>query len=266
MAGLLLINPLSGDGTQSVEKLARAARERGLEAHVLGGGDDSAALARAADGDALGIAGGDGSLAAVAAVAVERGLPFACIPFGTRNHFARDSGLDGGDPLDALAAFDGVERRVDAGRVNGRLFLNNVSLGAYAALVHRRERHRRRREALAGALAAWRALGGGSRLRARIDGETVDARVLLIACNAYRIDLFTLGEREQLDGGSLHLYAAAGWLPRTWTERSSNAFDVELPQGRIVAAADGEPLVLEPPLRFEILPRALRLLVPRAPE
>ena len=79
------------------------------------------------------MAGGDGSLAAVAEVAIEQDVPFVCIPFGTRNHFARDLGLDRDDPLAALAAFDGgVERRVDVGRVGDRLFLNNVSLGLYA--------------------------------------------------------------------------------------------------------------------------------------
>ena len=87
----------------------------------------------------------------VAAVAVERGAPFVCVPFGTRNHFARDLGLDRGDPVAALDAFAGEERRIDMGRAGERRFLNNVSLGLYASLVHRRERHRRRGQVLAGA-------------------------------------------------------------------------------------------------------------------
>src|SRR5204862_350910 len=115
------------------------------ETHVLRKGEDPAAVARKAEADALGMAGGDGSLAAVAGVAMERGLPFVCVPFGTRNHFARDVGLDRDDPLAALAGFDDrVERAIDVGRANERLFLNNVSLGVYARLVHRREHHRRR--------------------------------------------------------------------------------------------------------------------------
>src|SRR5919206_569223 len=84
-----------------------------------------------------------------AAFALERDLPFVCIPFGTRNHFARDLGLDRDDPLAALASFGGHERRIDVGRVGDRVFLNNVSLGLYARLVHRREHHPRRRDALA---------------------------------------------------------------------------------------------------------------------
>jgi Diacylglycerol kinase catalytic domain len=98
-------------------------------------GQDLAALAggAAADGaDVLGAAGGDGSLAVVAAVAAAHGIAFACIPAGTRNHFALDLGVDRHDLTGALDAFtDGVERRIDVAEVNGRLFLNNVSLGIY---------------------------------------------------------------------------------------------------------------------------------------
>ena len=85
--------------------------------------------------EALGVAGGDGTLAAVAEIALERDLPFVCIPFGTKNHFARDLGFERSDPIGALAAFRGDERRIDVGRANGRLFLNNVSIGLYARLV-----------------------------------------------------------------------------------------------------------------------------------
>ena len=88
--------------------------------------------------DALGIAGGDGSLAVVAAVAVAHELPFVCVPAGTRNHFALDVGLDRSDPIGSLDAFDGgAERRIDVAEVNGRLFLNNVSLGVYGEAVRR---------------------------------------------------------------------------------------------------------------------------------
>jgi diacylglycerol kinase family enzyme len=265
VAGFLLINPRSGDDRPDAAELEEAARARGIRCHVLAGDDDPGEVARAAEADALGIAGGDGSLAAVAEAALERDLPFVCIPFGTRNHFARDLGLDRDDPIAALAAFDGVERRVDVGRVNEKLFLNNVSLGVYAGLVHQRERHRRRGEALARARALWRIAGERHRLRARVNGETVRARILLLANNAYELDLFTLGERARLDEGLLHLYAADGWLPRDWVERSGREFLVELDGRHVRAAADGEPLVLEPPLRFESLAGALRVLVPTSP-
>jgi diacylglycerol kinase family enzyme len=265
MAGFLLINPRSGDDTPDAAVLEEAARARGIRCHVLAR-DDPAEVARHAEADSLGIAGGDGSLAAVAGVALERDVPFVCIPFGTRNHFARDLGLDRDDPLGALAAFDGVERRVDVGRVNERLFLNNVSLGVYAGLVHRRERHRRRGEALARARALWRSAREHHRLHARVDGKPVAAQILLVANNAYELDLFTLGERSSLDEGLLHLYTADGWLPRSWVERAAPEFRIELDERHVRAAADGEPLLLDPPLRFEILAGALRVLVPPSPE
>jgi diacylglycerol kinase family enzyme len=263
VAGFLIVNPRSGDAEPTADELRRSAEERGVRVHVLDEHDDVPELARSADADALGVAGGDGSLAPVADVALERELPFVCIPFGTRNHFARDLGLDRDDPLGALAAFDeGHERRIDAARVNDRLFLNNVSLGLYAGLVHRRERHRRRGEALARARALWRIVGERHRLRARLDGETLRARILLVANNAYEVDAFTIGARSTLDEGRLHVYAADGWLPHRWEEREGTSFRIELGSTHVKAAADGEPIVLEPPLDFDVLPRALRVLVP----
>jgi diacylglycerol kinase family enzyme len=194
LAGFLVLNPRSGAGTPSAQELAEAAGRAGVDSCVLAPGDDPAELARAAAGP-LGVAGGDGSLAAVAEVALERDLPFVTIPFGTRNHFARDLGLDRDDPLAALAAFDGEERRIDVGRANGRLFLNNVSFGAYASLVHRREHHRRRRDALARARAFLRTIRHPYRLRLTVDERPVAARVVLVANNAYELNVLDLEPR-----------------------------------------------------------------------
>jgi diacylglycerol kinase family enzyme len=260
--GFLLINPRAGSESPTTEELAQAARERGIEVRVLGEGDDPAELARAAEADVLGAAGGDGTVASIAGVAVERDLPFVAVPFGTRNHFARDLGLDRDDPLGALDAFAGEERRVDVGRVGERRFLNNVSLGLYAALVHRREHHRRRRQALAGLRALWLGLRHRPEVWARVDGEPVRARVLLAASNAYELSLFSLGARTRLDEGRLHLYAARGLLPRHWDEREGERFRLEAP-GELKAAVDGEPVVLEPPLELAVEPGALRVLLPR---
>jgi diacylglycerol kinase family enzyme len=263
VAGVLLINPRAGTESPSAEELADAARARGIDARVLGEGDDAVELARAADADVLGAAGGDGSVASVAAVAVERDLPFVVVPYGTRNHFARDLGLDLDDPLAALPAFEGEERRVDVGRAGERRFLNNVSLGLYATLVHRRERHRRRRQLFAGLRALWLSLRRRPGVWAKVDGEPLRARVLLVANNAYELSLFSIGERERLDEGRLHLYAAKGVLPRTWEERAGERFELDVPGGKVSAAIDGEPVELETPLELAVEPRALRVQLPR---
>ena len=263
MAGFLLINPRSGNGRPSADELAEAARERGVEAHLLGPGEDVAELCARSGASILGVAGGDGSLAPVAQAAVETGAAFVCVPFGTRNHFARDLGLDRNDPVAALAAFDGEhERLVDVGRVGARLFLNNISLGSYAHLVHRREHHRRRGEALARARALFQGAAHRHRLRAWVNGEQVLARVLLVGNNRYEVDLFTLGARDRLDAGELSLWTADGVLPHRWEERTGTRFTVALDGRRVPAAIDGEPAVFQPPLELESLPRALRVLVP----
>jgi diacylglycerol kinase family enzyme len=263
LAGLLLINPRSGDDSPSADELQAAADERGIDARILQEDDDAAELARSAETDALGMAGGDGSLAPIAEVAIERDLPFVCVPFGTRNHFARDLGLDRDDPIAALDAFAGTERGIDVGRVRGDVFLNNVSLGVYASLVHRRESHRRRREAFARLRALLLTVMNREPLGLTIDGEKVDAQVALVANNEYKLELFSLGERERLDEGRLHLYLATGWRFSEWEERAATSLTIDAARHRIKAAVDGEPAVFETPLEFAIDPLALRVLVPR---
>lgn len=232
------------------------------------------------------MAGGDGSLGAVAAVALERDVPFVCIPFGTRNHFARDLGLDRDDPFAALAAFDGPERQVDIGAVNGRVFLNNVSLGLYAAFVHDPGRKTRNR-LMAFLRMVPAALGRGRQPLAvsfEIEGHREEhlALVILVANNDYRMtSMADLGERTRLDEGRLHVYviqavdrrrllgllgrAVGGRLDASegWAEWASPALRIVHARERVRAALDGDPVVLESPLEFEIRPRALRVLLPK---
>jgi diacylglycerol kinase family enzyme len=262
--GFLVINERAGTESPTANELAAVARERGVETHVLREGEDAAELARTADAAVLAAAGGDGS--GDHRGSGDRARPtVVVVPYGTRNHFARDLGLDRGDPLAAFDAFDGEERRVDVGRAGERRFLNNVSLGLYAALVHRRQHHRRRREALAGLRALWLSLRqrpGAS--WARVDAEPIRARVLLVANNAYEPSLFSIGDRKRLDGGRLHVYAAKGVLPHAWEERDGERFLLEAPGDRLAAAIDGEPVELETPLELAVERGALRVLLPRA--
>jgi diacylglycerol kinase family enzyme len=231
------------------------------------------------------MAGGDGSLAAVAVVALERDLSFVCIPFGTRNHFARDLGIDRDDPVGALAAFRGRERRIDVGAVGERLFLNNVSLGLYASFVHD-PAPRTRNRLMAFLRMVPAALGRGRSpldVSFELEGrrERHAALVVLVANNDYRIEgLADLGERARLDEGLLHAYvieavsrrallallarAAVGNVAEAegLVEWAAERFSVESSRARIHAAIDGEPVVLETPFEFEVKPGALRVLVP----
>ena len=138
---VVIWNPKSGGGKALTNNLADEAKARGIEPIELKPGDDLEQLVRdavAAGADGLAAAGGDGTQALVASIAAEHDLPFACIPAGTRNHFALDLGVDRDDVVGALDAFvTGGEHRVDLAEINGRVFVNNVSLGIYAEAVQR---------------------------------------------------------------------------------------------------------------------------------
>src|SRR4029077_1606604 len=132
-----------GGGKAEKFNLADECRTRGIEPVVLQPVDDlveldDVAIARGAD--VIGIAGGDGSQALVASVAAQRGVAHVVVPAGTRNHFALDLGLDRDDVVGALDAFGpAVERRIDLAEVNGRVFVNNVSLGVYGEITQSEE-------------------------------------------------------------------------------------------------------------------------------
>jgi diacylglycerol kinase family enzyme len=284
----LLVNPNSGGGKAERFGLVEAARSRGVEVHLLARGDDPVELARkaiAAGADALGVAGGDGSLGLVAAVAVEADVPFVCVPVGTRNHFAMDLGLDRANPLAALDAFAGSERRIDVGLIGARMFLNNVSLGAYAEVVakpsYRAEKLATAHDVLLGALR-------GERAMLQVEFSDPQGRyyhevlVLLVANNSYDLSGGgELGARTSLDDGVLQVSAlrartgaALGGLAARlaarrasqgsdWAQWTSTALRVDTAQAELAAGIDGESVVLRPPLEFRVLPRALRVLLPR---
>ncbi len=149
------------------------------------------------------------------------------------------------------------------GRIGPRLFLNNVSLGLYALLVHRRERRRRRGAALARARALFLVLRDHrGKIPFVIDGDMVAARVVVVACNAYSFDLFSIGERERMDDGLLHLYVPHGFRRVTWEERAAREFTLQTPRPSVQVAIDGEPATLRSPFELRVEPRALRVLVP----
>ena len=265
MEPLLFVNPRSGHETPSTDALVEAARALGVRVHVLSEGDDLAALAHEADADVLGAAGGDGTLGPVAGVCVDRDLPFVCVPFGTRNHFARDLAIDRNDPIGALAAFDedAEERRVDVGRAGERVFLNNVSLGLYADLVHDRERRRRRREAFARLKALRRLASGAEEVALTIDGAPFRSHLVVVANNGYDLRAFSIRGRDRLDAGRLCLYVASGGTLPRWESRPAVRLVVDAPAGSLRAAIDGEPAELDLPLELRCEPGALLVRVPR---
>ena len=161
------------------------------------------------------MAGGDGSQAIVAAIAAERDLPYACIPAGTRNHFALDLGVDRDDVVGALDAFvDGGERVVDLAEVNGRVFVNNVSLGVYAESVQKQEYRDAKIRTILDTVPDM--LGpGGSELDLRWTGpggQTHHAgAMVLVSNNQYRLGRAVgSGTRPRIDDGLLGVSIVGG--------------------------------------------------------
>lgn len=267
---VLFVNPASGGGKAARAGLAERARERGIDAVVLRPGQRLAELvseAVASGADLLGAAGGDGSLAIVAAAAREHGVPFVCVPAGTRNHFAKDLGVDPHDLVGSLDALvEGVERRIDVAEVNGRMFLNNVSLGIYADAVRQEQyRDEKARTLFETARAVLGPSASLPELQVVDDlgREHRSPAVVLVSNNPYSLDRpLVAGTRRTLDSGELGILvldapAARPGPGRTWCATS---FEVT---GRapLHAGVDGEAADLSPPLRFAIRPAALRVRI-----
>jgi diacylglycerol kinase family enzyme len=267
---VLFYNPKSGGGKAERFQVAREARERGVEPVELHLGDDLATLvydAIAKGADAVGVAGGDGTQAIVAAIASEHGMPYVCVPAGTRNHFALDLGVDRDDVVGALDAFtNGRERVVDLAEVNGRVFVNNVSLGVYAESVQREGYRDAKLRTIAETMPT--VLGpGGDALDLRFadaDGrEHETSAVVLVSNDPYRLGrAVASGTRPRLEAGVLGIAVLGaahngGKRVQQWAARS---FEVSS-DAPVAAGIDGEALKLDPPLRFRTKPQALHVRI-----
>lgn len=292
---VVIVNSSAGTGRPSdwAEKLQREFSEAGLAARVQvveqGGAIADHVASAIKDGARMVVAGGgDGTVSAVAAGLVGTGVTLGVLPMGTLNHFAKDLGipLEQEQAIEVLAA--GRLLEVDAGEVNGRIFINNSGLGLYPGIVRGREQRQRRL-----GHGKWRALLEASIAAARryplltvqveVEGRTLTRQTpfVFIGNNEYNMEGFEIGERETLDCGTLALYltermgrfgllrlAFMALLRRLDQERDFNMllareFVVRTGQPRLRVATDGEVTMMDTPLRYRVLPAALRVMVPQ---
>jgi diacylglycerol kinase family enzyme len=292
----LIVNERSGGGKADAIDLVARARDMGIEVKVLREGDDLVDLADGlVSGGAciLGMAGGDGSLGLVAEVCRRHDIPFVCIPVGTRNHFARDLGLNRSYPLHALTAFHGREITIDVAVVesgNGerRTFLNNATFGAYADMVAEPSYREAKLETAQRLVSE---VVNGDRQPSPLhfvhpDGQVFDsAFLIMVAVGEYQLDsLADIGIRSALDDGALQVSvlepsdepelrrlttaAVLGSLENAdgfwqWT---APELEVSSPIGLINLGVDGEALQWESPVTLRVEPRCLRVLVPEVIE
>jgi len=249
------------------EALGEAAEASGLDAVVAGGGD--------------------GTLSCAAGHLAGTDRPLGILPLGTLNHLARDAGIP--TELDEAAAViaAGHVRAIDLAEVNGRIFVNNSSVGLYPHMVRLREAEQERTgrgKRLAMLSASLATLRHFRRHRLWISAEGIEAPIhtplLFVGNNRYEVNLFALGKREALDAGELCIYAVrarsrAGlfWAgirgvfgrldqQRDFVTAYVREAEVSSDRAAMIVSADGETVRLDMPLRYRILPKALKLIVP----
>ena len=274
------------------EKLGEAFEGAGVDADVmtLEPGGDVRELTRRALKRRPGVivaAGGDGTIGAVADVVRGTGTALGVLPAGTFNHFAKDLGI----PLDlaeaARVVAAGKRARIDLGEVNGRVFINNASLGLYPGVVRERERQQRRLRRSKRAAMLWATLAALQRppqldLLLELDGrlQRCAAPFVFIGNNEYLVEGFDIGKRARLDAGNLNVYttrrcgtagliklalhAIFGQLHQAndFMHTSVRSLRIESRRPRLLVATDGEVSLLETPLEFRVLPGALEVIVP----
>ena len=280
--GVIFVNPSSGPDETSVEELRR--RFPGQSVQECEPERLAARIGEALrDGPAfVGVAGGDGTIRGAAEALVGSGVPLLAIPAGTRNHFARDVGVE---DLDAAEkAVDGRVITVDVGRVNGMTFVNNSSIGIYPKIVIRRQAYQRRlRKPVAGLIAAYEQLREGSRVEVEIDGEIHRAWMVFVGNGIYGAGLLDLADRESLDTHLLDVRVALADRPLSRLRIVGALFlgrlarsplvvrwqtagtVVRLNHRQVEVALDGEVAPMKSPLTYESVPDALRVLVPLPP-
>jgi diacylglycerol kinase family enzyme len=237
-------------------------------------------LAEKASPDFVAVAGGDGTIRCAAQALTGTGVPLLPIPAGTRNHFAREVGIDDLDMAGRTAAA-GVVHHVDLGDVNGQRFVNNSSVGIYPRIVVTREAHERRwPKGLATLAATWEQLRHGRRFNVTLDGRTYRSWMVFVGNGRYGKGLLRLNAREDLDDHVLDVRLAradsplararvmlslvGGVLDRSplLLQREVTAIDLGFDRETVDVALDGEVHRLESPLRYRSLPGALAVLVP----
>jgi diacylglycerol kinase family enzyme len=276
----IVVNPSAGPAWTGSPAPALSAGLPGAEVIELGPDDDL--VARLEDDDllAVGAAGGDGTLAAVAVIAADRRIPFVAVPAGTLNHLARDLGLDTVD--EAIAAVRaGTVVHMDLGIAGDRCFVNTLTLGGYTPIVDARER-------LESVIGKWPALLVAlvtelprmAPLRLEVDGQAQRVWVAWIGNGHYSPDGFGPRWRERLDDGLLDIRVVNGARRFSrlrftidvltgrlatcpvYEQRVASSLSIRSLEGPLRLAADGETFDGPAELLVAKRPRALQVAVP----
>jgi len=290
----VIINAGSGSVEQEETKrrLAELFEENGVEAniHLAKNGVEIIELAeKAAKGEAhiIVAGGGDGTVSAVAAEVIKNKKTLGILPLGTLNNFSKDLRISQDLAESVRIIAENYTKQIDVGEVNGRIFVNNSSIGLYPGIVRRREKQQQRlghgkwRAAL---WAAWKMLMRSPFFAVRMETEkgrrVVKTPFVFVGNNEYVMDFLNIGRRAKLDDGKLSVYflhrsgrkglfllvvrTIFGRLKQTadFEEINTAEITIETRRKRILVAFDGEVKKLETPLQYKIHSKALQVIVP----
>lgn len=287
----------AGSGSVLGDETARTLRERfiafGIRAnvHLAATGAEIIRLAKhAAEGNAeiVVAGGGDGTISAVAAEITVTGKTLGVLPLGTLNNFSKDLGIPQNIHAAVRTIAQGRAVNIDLAEVNGRIFINNSSIGLYPKMVIRRERQQQKLGRGKWAAAMWASLrmfrvAPFLRVEIELDGKVFERRTpfVFVGNNEYEMDLYNIGRRPRLDAGKLSLYflhrqgrwglAVLLWKTMTRQLRQWKDFEaietehviVKKNRKRARVAIDGETMIMATPLAYRILPKSLAVIVPR---
>jgi diacylglycerol kinase family enzyme len=290
----VIINAAGGsfveDNTLGIVEQAFEDAGLNVNIHLANSGEEVSALAeRAASGDCEIIVGGggDGTLALVAQAISSTQKKFGILPLGTLNHFSKDLAI----PQDIAAAVKviarGETKKVDLGEVNGRIFINNSSIGLYPRIVRHREVQQERLgrgkwyDAFLAAVRVFRR-SPFYLVRFRFGERSFLRKIpfVFVGNNLYEMDLYNIGSRQSLDNGVLSVYflhRGGRWgvlelLFRTLIGRlkqwrdfegmETEEITIDTRKKKIMVALDGEVVIMETPLEYRIVPKALTVIAP----
>ncbi len=293
----VIINAGSGSVEQEETKhrLTELFEENGVEANIhlaKNGGEiiEFAEKAAKSESKIIVAGGGDGTVSAVAARVIKAGKTLGILPLGTLNNFSKDLQIPPDLEEAVRVIAEGNTKQIDVGEINGRIFVNNSSIGLYPGIVRRREKQQRLgygkwRAAL---WAAVKILRRSPFFAVRLETENgkriVKTPFVFVGNNDYEMDFFNIGRRACLDDGKLSVYflhrsgrkglfflvlrTLFGRLRQTkdFEEINTEEITIETRKKRMLVAFDGEVEFLETPLNYKIHPKVLRVIVPKESE
>ncbi|MEQ1764314.1 MAG: diacylglycerol kinase family protein [Pyrinomonadaceae bacterium] len=287
----------AGSGSVLGDETAQSLRERFIafgikaEVHLANNGKEIVQLSRnAAEGEAdlIVAGGGDGTISTIAIEVSAAGKTLGILPLGTLNNFSKDLGIPQNLKAAVRVIAEGEVHQIDLAEVNGRIFINNSSIGLYPKMVVRREQQQHKLGRGKWAAAFWASLhlfriSPFLKVDIELDGKVFERKTpfVFVGNNEYEMDMYNIGRRPSLEEGKLSLYflhreGRAGLVMLLWKTvtgglkqwKDFEAVETEhvtirARRRRIRVAFDGETDLMRPPLEYRIRPKALKVIVPK---